>query len=89
MAGKGSKGEQHSKASIWNPAFILNSGDPITTEASLRDPQKDRSGLVSKCLEKALLIPQDMHKLQGLRKCEVFLLLKRGLAKVCLCTSVL
>ena len=54
----------------------------MTSEASLRDPHKGGSGLVSECLEKAFLLPEDMQELQGLRKCEVFLSLKRDLAKV-------
>lgn len=61
---------------------MLSSGDFITSEASLRDAQKGRSGLVSKCLEKALLLPNDMQELKGLRKREVFLTLKRDLVKV-------
>lgn len=51
-------------------------------DASLRDLQKGRSSILSECLEKALLLPKDMHKLQSLRKCEVFLALKSDLAKV-------
>ena len=80
--GKGIEGEQRPKPIIWNLAFVLISGDPVTSEASLRDPQKGRSRLVLECLEKALLLPEDMQELQGLRKREVFLSLKRGLAKV-------
>ena len=57
---KGTESEQRSKAIIWNPAFVLNSGDSITFEASLRGAQKGRSRLVSECWEKALLIPNDM-----------------------------
>ncbi|KAL0004902.1 hypothetical protein SO802_012463 [Lithocarpus litseifolius] len=82
VAAHGIESEQQSKATIWNPAFMLSSGDPITFEASLRDDPKGRSGLVFECLEKALLLPDDMQELKGLRKCEVFLLLKRDLAKV-------
>ena len=36
--GKGTEGEQHPKSTIWNPVFVLSSGDPMTSEASLRDP---------------------------------------------------
>ena len=54
----------------------------MTSEASLRDSQKGRSGLVLECLEKALLLPEDMQELQGLRKHEVFLSLKRDFTKV-------
>ena len=58
--GRGIESEQRSKATIWNPAFVLNSRDSVTSEASLRGAQKFRSRLVSECLEKALLIPNDM-----------------------------
>ena len=61
---------------------MLSSGDLVTSEASLRDAQKGRSGLVFECLEKALLLPDDMQELKGLRKREVFLSLKRDLAQV-------
>lgn len=52
-------------------------------DASLRDPQKGRLGLLSECLEKALLLPEDMHELQSLWKHKVFLSLEKDLAKVC------
>ena len=68
---------------------MLSTRDLVTSEALLRDAQKGRSGLVSKCLEKALLLPDDMQELKGLRKREVFLLLKRDLAKVSFYTSTL
>ena len=86
-ASKGIERDQYPKPTIWNPAFVLNSGDYVTFEASLRDPYKGRSRLVSECLEKALLLPKDMQELQGLRKREVFLSLKRDLAKVRLTPS--
>lgn len=35
---KGTKGKQHSKAFIWNPAFVLSLGDPIMDDASFKDP---------------------------------------------------
>ena len=79
---KGTEGEQRPKPTIWNPAFVLSSGDPVTSKASLKDPQKGRSGLVFECLEKTLLLSKDMQELQGLRKRELFLSLKRDLAKV-------
>lgn len=81
---KSTEGKQSSKATIWNPAFVLNPGDPVISEASLRDAQKGKSGLVSKCLEKAFLLLEDMQELKGLRKCEVFLSFKTDLAKVSL-----
>ena len=77
-AGKGIESEQRSKATTWNPAFVLSSGYPVTSEASLKDAQKGRSGLVSECLKKALLLPDEMQELNGLRKHEVFLSLKEG-----------
>ena len=58
--GKGIEGEQRPKPTIWNPPFVFSSGDPVTSKASLRDPWKGRSGLVFECLEKALLLPEDM-----------------------------
>ena len=61
---------------------MLSSRDPITFEASLRNALIGRSGLVSKFLEKALHLPDDLQELKGLRKCEMFLSLKRDLAKV-------
>lgn len=81
-ASKSFEGEQGTKATIWNPAFVLSTRDPLTSEATLRDAQKGKSGLVSECLEHALLLPRDMHKLKDMRKREVFLSLKRDLAKV-------
>lgn len=81
---KGAKGEQCSKAFIWNPAFVLSLEDPVMDDSSLRGPQKGRSSILSKCLEKALLLPEDMHELQSLRKSKVFLSLKKNLAKVCI-----
>jgi len=38
-------------SSIWNPAFVLSTGDPVTFEATLWNAQKGRSGIVSECLE--------------------------------------
>jgi len=62
--------------------FVLSLRDLITSEASLRDAQKGRSGLVSECLKKVLLLLDDMQELKGLRKREVFLSLKRDLVKL-------
>ena len=80
---KSAEREQRSKASVWNLTFVLSSGDPVMDDASLRDPQKGRLGLLSECLEKALLLPEDMHELQSLWKRKVFLSLEKDLAKVC------
>ena len=87
QASKGIEKDQCPKPTIWNPAFVLSSGDYVTFEASFKDLYKGRSRLVSECLEKALLLPKDMQELQGLRKREVFLSLKRDLAKVRLTPS--
>lgn len=76
------EGEQRPKPTIQNLAFVLNSGDIVTSKAFFRDPQKGRSRLVSKCLEKALMLPVDMQELQGQRKHDAFLSLKRDLVKV-------
>ena len=35
---EGTERDQCSKPTIWNPTFVLNSGDPMTSKASLRDP---------------------------------------------------
>lgn len=51
-------------------------------DASLRDPQKAKTGLLFECLERALLLPKYMHELQAMQKHEVFLSLKKDLAKV-------
>ena len=52
-------------------------------DANLRDPQKGNLGILAEYLEKALLLPEDMQELRSFRKREVFLSLKRNLAKVC------
>lgn len=51
-------------------------------DANLKDAQKGRSGILAECLEKALILPKDMQELRSFRKREVFLWLKRDLAKV-------
>ena len=51
-------------------------------DANLRDHQKGSLGLMAECLEKALCFPKDMQELKSFRKREVFLSLKRDLAKV-------
>ena len=52
-------------------------------DANLRDLQKGKLGILAEYLEKALLLPEDMQELRSFRKREVFLSLKRNLAKVC------
>ena len=46
-ASKGIEGGQHSKASVWKPSFVLSSVDSVMDDATLRDPQKGRSGILS------------------------------------------
>lgn len=60
---KGSEGDQRPNASILNLTFMMSLGDPVMDDTTLRDPQNGRSGILSKCLKKALLLPEDMHKL--------------------------
>ena len=79
---KETEGDQLKKASIWRPIFTLSLGNPVLDDVNLRDPKKGISGLVAKCLEKALCLPKDMEKLRSFRKHEVFLTLKQDLAKV-------
>ena len=80
---KGSKGEQRLKALAWRPSFMVSSRSPVMDDANLRDPQKGKSGILAKCLEKILLLPEDMQELRSFRKREVFLSLRRYLVKVC------
>ena len=61
---------------------MLSSGSPVMDDANLRDPQKGRSGILAKCMEKALPLPENMQELRSFRKREVFLSLKRDIAKV-------
>ena len=42
----------------------MSLGGPILDDANLRDPQKGMSSLVAKCLEEALLLPEDMQELK-------------------------
>ena len=51
-------------------------------DANLKDTRKGRSGVLTECLEKALLLHEDIQELQSFRKHKVFLSLKRDLAKV-------
>ena len=51
-------------------------------DTNLKDPQKGSLGLMAKCLEKALCLPEDMVELRSFEKREVFLTLKQDLAKV-------
>lgn len=58
---------------------------PLGPQKNLKgsNHQKGRLSLVVECLEKALYLPKDMQELRSFRKREVFLSLKRNLAKVC------
>lgn len=82
-AKKSAKREQRTKATIWNPAFVLSTSDPLTFETTLTDAQKGQFELVFECLEQAMLLPRDMQELKDMRKREVFVSLKRDLAKIC------
>lgn len=61
---------------------MLNSGSPVMDDANPRDTQKGRSGILTKCLEKALCKPKDMQELRSFWKYEVFLSLKKDVTKV-------
>ena len=54
-------------------------------DANLKDHQKGRSSLVAECLKKALCWPEDIQELNSFRKREVFLSLKKDLAKIYYC----
>ena len=55
---------------------------PFPVNASIRDPQQRKPGYVADAVEQALLLPNDMTELRTLRTHEVFLSLKKDLAKV-------
>ena len=61
---------------------MLN-GEPLLANASIRDFQGGIAGYVANEVKQALLLPEDMAELQGMRRHEVFLSLKRYLAMVC------
>ena len=50
--------------------------------AFIKDPQQGKAGYVADAVEQALLLPSDMTELRTLRTHEVFLSLKKDLAKV-------
>lgn len=62
---------------------MLSLGNPVMYDANLKDPQKDRLGILAECLEKALLLPEDMQELRLLESVRSSYHLKRDLAKVC------
>ena len=57
-------------------------GAPLPTNASIMDFSQGRVGYVANAVEQALLLPRDMADLRSMRKHEVFLNLKKGLALV-------
>ena len=61
---------------------MLN-GEPLLANASIRDFQGGKAGYVVDAMEQALLLPEDMAELRGMRRHEVFLSLKRYLAMAC------
>ena len=65
----------------WLPA-PMHDGEPLGDDASLRDFNRGIGCHVASIVEKALLLLQDMTKLQGIRKNEVFLHCKRYLGMV-------
>ena len=65
----------------WLPAPILN-GEPLLANTSICDFQGGLAGYVVEVVEQALLLPEDMAELRGMRRHEVFLNLKRYLAMV-------
>lgn len=81
-ASKGAEGEQQPKASAWRPSFVLSSSSSIMDDADLSGTQKGRLGILAEYLEKALCLHENMQELRSFWKCEVFLTLRRDLAKV-------
>ena len=71
------------KIPAWNPTLVLD-GAPLPSTASIRDFQHGKAGYVANAVEQALLLPGDMADLRSMKRHEVFLSLKRGLALVSL-----
>ena len=65
----------------WLPAPMLG-GEPLMDDSSIRDFNGGIGCHVASALEQTLLLPKDMVELQGLRKNEVFLNVKRYLGMV-------
>ena len=59
------------------------SGKPLMDDASIRDFNGGIGCHVASVLEQTLLLPEDMVKLRGFRRSEVFLHTKRFLGMVC------
>lgn len=60
----------------------MSFGGLVLDDTNLSEHLKGKWGLVAKCLEEALFLPEDMQELKSFRKREVFMSLKRDLAKV-------
>ena len=69
------------KPQAWLLAPMLNRA-PLMDNASIRDFQGGTDSHVANALERALLLPSDMAKLQSFRRQEIFLSLKRYLGMV-------
>ncbi|XP_065618062.1 uncharacterized protein LOC136062657 [Quercus suber] len=65
-----------SEAQAWLPAPMLR-GEPLKDNASLRDFNEGEGARVADALERSLLLPTDMAKLNSLTSEQVFLSLKR------------
>ena len=57
-------------------------GSPLSSNASIKDFQQGEAGYVADAVEQASLLPDDMADLRTMKRHEVFLDLKRGLAMV-------
>lgn len=75
------KGEHHVAAPAWVPPLELD-GSPLTSDASIRDPQRGTTGYVPHTVEQTLVLPRDMADLRSMRTHKVFFGLKRELAMV-------
>ena len=75
------RGEHHVAAPAWAQPLELD-GSPLTSDASIRDPQRGTTGHVPHTVEQTLLLPRDMADLRSMRTHEVFFGLKRELAMV-------
>ena len=75
------KGEHHVAAPAWAPPLKLD-GSPLTSDASIRDPQRGTTGYVPHTVEQTLVLPRDMADLRSMRTHKVFFGLKRELAMV-------
>ena len=75
------KGEHHVTTLAWAPPLELD-GSPLTSDASIRDPQRGTTGYVPHTVEQTLVLPRDMADLRSIRTHKVFFSLKRELAMV-------